>query len=1329
MPLVRRYRTPAVSLETAERIRQDAEARLGLSIDALGNEVCYHIETDGELSSREAAIIEWLIAETFEPENTRGRSYLSARDYPMRLEVGPRNSFESPDSSVAISVCQACGVDRVIRLEASRRFGLSRPLTSEQQAEFLRPLHDKMTQVQYRRPPRTFQTKRKPRRVQVIDILKHGPDLLRKFSEEFACGWDDYDIAWIDDLFRNVLKFNPTDVVLFQIAQAITAEHSRHQFWKGKHIIDGVEMPYSLMDLVTEPHRRHPGNSRIAFADDSSSIKGPKVRLLIPLYPDKPGPVFLVTRVYDPTMTAETHNWPTLVEPFEGASTGTGGRNRDNFVVGRGGLLLVSALGIMVGNLHIPGYRLPWEDDEGWTSPNGYADPLEILLRGTKGAYAYGTCIGEPCVLGTTRSFSMETPDGRRGYSKPILFTAGGGQMESQHARKPLAKKGQLVLVLGGKGFNIGVGGGATSSVDPATLERKLAFYAVQRGEPEMGRKTYEMIWTCVKMGRGNKIRRPGDCGAGGLGNQLLEIVSPVGGRIELRDIPIGDMTLQAYVIVSNESQERLVILIDPGDLDFFLSLAQRFRVPCRVLGRITGDGWFILHDRNDDSTPVRLPLDKVLENLPRRTYHHTSIRARLRPLRLPAHLTPGVAARRVFRLISVGSKRALVEGVDCSVTGKVAQQQRVGPNGVPISDYAVAAQSMFSYKGKFPGIAYSLGEQPIKGLVNPRAMVRMTVAEALLNMAGARITGLGDIRFSANWMWAAKEPGEGANLYWAVETLRDICLALGIDPDGGKDSLSMVDTRLDRKGKRRKPRLRKIKAPGTLVVSFYATMDDVRQKVTADLKRAGNTLVFVDLASGKNRLGGSALAQVHKQIGNEVPDVEDPELLARAFKAIQVLVESGDIASMHDRSDGGLLTTLCEMAFAGNLGVVVDLKSKSPAMATYFSEELGLVIECEDSDVVIETLRRFEVPARPVGTVIAEPRVLLNHNGEKFLHDSMLRLRAIWEETSDRLDALQSNPRCVEQAAEVRRTLLAPPPYHLTFTPTPTPQSIFYTSHRPQAAVIREEGTNGHEEMWAMARLAGFRVWTVEMTDLLTCPIDYLDLFQAIFWPGGFSFKDVFGAGKGQAGVIRFNEKLAAMFDRFYRRLDTLSLGVCNGAQLSLLLKWAPDYELPDELAPRLVQNDYGRFRADWVTVGIEEGPAVALADMDGSRLGIWVAHGEGRLKVEQMVLDWILANRLAPIRYVDRDGQPTTAFPDCPNGSPKGIAGVCSLDGRHLAMMPHPERCGNLWNWMWLPEDWKNLEASPWLRLFQNMLLWCQAQARLARQESRSRIVVARH
>ncbi len=1328
MALAKRYRTPAVSLETAERIRLDAEVRLGLSIDTLGSELCYYIETDEGLSPREAAIIEWLVAETFEPQNTRGRSCLPKNDYPMLVEVGPRNNFESPDSSVAISVCQACGIDKVTRLEASRRFGLSTILTPGQQTEFLTPLHDKMTQVQYRRQPRTFQTKRKPKKVQVIDILKRGPDLLRKFSEEFACGWDDYDIEWIYDLFRNVLKFNPTDVVLFQIAQAITAEHSRHQFWKGKHVIDGVEQPQSLWELVNEPIKANRSNSKIALTDDSSSIKGPKIRLLVPLYPDRPGPVMVVTRAYNPTLTAETHNWPTLVEPFEGSSTGTGGRTRDGIVVGRGGLLIISALGIMVGNLHLPGYKLSWEDDFGWESPNGYASPDEIMLNGSKGAYYYGNCIGECCPLGTTRSISIETPDGRRGYSKPILYTMGGGQMEDQHSKKPKARKGQLVVVLGGRGYRIGVGGGSTSSVDPSSLKRKLAFDAVQRGEPWNGRGIYEVIAACVRMGRANKIRRPGDCGAGGLGNQLLEIVSPTGGTIELRDIPIGDQTLQAYVIVSNESQERIVILIEEEDYEFILSLCQRFRVLCKILGRITGDGWFTITDRNDGTTPVRLPLDRVLENLPRRTYYHTSIPPRLRPLVLPSRLTPRRATEQVFRLISVGSKRALVEGVDCSVTGRVAQQQRVGPNGVPIADFAAVAQSMIPTDNRFPGIAYSLGEQPVKGLIDPRAMTRMSVAEALLNIAGAHITDLEHIKFSANWMWAAKELGEGANLYWAVKALKDICLALGIAIDGGKDSLSMLDKRLERKRKNRKRRLRTIKAPGTLIVSFYATMKDVRVKVTPDLKRAGNTLVFVDLANGKNRLGGSALAQVHRQIGNEVPDVEDPQLLVRAFRAVQLLVESGQIASIHDRSDGGLLTTLCEMAFAGNLGVAVDMKSRSKPLATYFSEELGLVIETADPDATIETLRRFQVPSRAIGEVTARPKLLLYHNGRKFLEDSMLRLRAVWEETSDQLDALQSNPRCVKQAAEVRRTLLSPPPYHLTFTPRPTPQPIFYTSHRPQAAVICEEGTNGYEEMWALAHLAGYRAWNVWMTDLLDMPIDFLDRFQTIFWPGGFTFRDIFGAGKGQAGVIRFNPRLQAMFDRFYRRLDTLSLGVCNGAQLSLLLKWASDYEMPDELAPRLVQNDYGRFRADWVTVGIEESPAVALEGMAGSRLGIWIAHGEGRLRVEQEVLDWIIANHLAPIRYLDRDGQPTEVFPFCPSGSPLGIAGICSPDGRHLAMMPHPERCGNLWNWMWLPEDWQNLEASPWLRLFQNMFLWCFAQARLARQESRSRIVVAR-
>ncbi|MGB6641511.1 MAG: phosphoribosylformylglycinamidine synthase, partial [Thermoanaerobaculia bacterium] len=662
-----------------------------------------------------------------------------------------------------------------------------------------------------------------------------------------------------------------------------------------------------------------------------------------------------------------------------------------------------------------------------------------------------------------------------------------------------------------------------------------------------------------------------------------------------------------------------------------------------------------------------------------------------------------------VLRLLAVGSKRFLTTKVDRSVTGLVARQQCAGPLQLTVADVAVIAQSHFGTTGA----ATAIGEQPIKGLLDSAAMARMCVGEALTNLVWARVSALEDVRCSGNWMWAAKLPGEGAALHDAAVALKDIMLELGIAVDGGKDSLSMAALAPSDNGADET-----VKAPGSLVVSAYVTCPDITKTVTPDLRLPGTgRLLYVDLGGGHQRLGGSALAQVYGQIGDVPPDVEDPGLLARAFNAVQSLLEDGIVAAGHDRSDGGLVTTLLEMAFAGNCGIDIQMEGEAPTdpLAQLFAEELGLIIEvaADDEEAAREAFARAEVPCSTIGHTVEEPSIRIQVDDQEVLAADMRDLRDLWEETSFRLDRLQAEPDFVEQEQTGlrHRTGLR---FVVPFDPRPTAPAILESRDKIPVAILREEGSNGDREMASAVYAAGFEPWDIVMTDLLSGRVE-LDRFRGVVAVGGFSYADVMDSAKGWAGVIRLNDALWRQFQDFYRRPDTFSLGICNGCQLLALLGWVPWTGIADEEQPRFVQNACGRFESRFVAVQIQQSPAVLLRGMEEATLGIWVAHGEGQaLFPEKKILDQVLADGLAPVRFVDDTNQVTEAYPFNPNGSPHGIAGLCTPDGRHLVMMPHPERSYLPWQWGWMPADLRQrLEVSPWLQMFQNARLWCEENA----------------
>jgi len=823
------YRKPALSETKKKNLLSIVRQRVSPGINDIETEYCCNIEATSSLTAEELNILRWLLAETFEPENFSPESFLnSIPPHPplskggsgggVVVEVGPRMNFTTAWSTNAVSVCHACGLRKITRIERSRRYKLIKgqrvhpsqrygewikgskgqssensdlsihPFTDLPIHQFLALVHDRMTECPYPATLETFETGIKPEPFFTIPLIEEGIPALKKINSEMGLGLDDWDIEYYYNLFVKDLKRNPTNVECFDLSQS-NSEHSRHWFFRGKLIIEGKEIPENLMQIIKQPLKANPNNSVIAFKDNSSGIRGHKIKTILPEIPGQLSRFKEKNLKYHIILTAETHNFPSGVAPFPGAETGTGGRIRDVQATGKGAHVIAGTAAYCVGNLNIPGYKLPWED-EIFEYPNNLAAPLQIEIEASNGASDYGNKFGEPVIQGFTRSFGMKLPDGeRREWIKPIMFTAGIGQMDARHTEKERPEKGMLVTKIGGPAYRIGMGGGAASSMIQGENIAELDFNAVQRGDAEMEQKLNRVIRACVDLGDKNPIISIHDQGAGGNCNVVKEIIYPAGAKIEIRKVQVGDNTLSVLEIWGAEYQEQNALLIRPENADIFEGLCKREKVPFSFIGQITGDGYIVLHDENDGSAPVNLNLEKILGDMPQKVFMLERIEPELEPLKLPENLIIRDALDRVLRLVSVGSKRFLTNKVDRSVTGLIARQQCAGPLHLTVSDVAVISQSHFG----LTGAAISVGEQPIKTLINPSATARLSVGEALTNIVWAKISRLEDIKCSGNWMWAAKLPGEGARLYDAAVALRDIMLELGIAIDGGKDSLSMA--------------------------------------------------------------------------------------------------------------------------------------------------------------------------------------------------------------------------------------------------------------------------------------------------------------------------------------------------------------------------------------------------------------------------------------------------------------------------------------------------------------------------------------------------------
>lgn len=1261
-----------------------------------GLQYCFNIASREPLSESDIQKLMAILGEGFSRKGIFTES-LSPKGVGV-VEIGPRLNFATPYSTNLVSVCRAVGLTKVIRAERSRRYQFPEGVDH---CAFVDAHHDKMTECVYLAPITTFETGVLPEATYEIPLLDDGPDAFLGFDGLNKLTSDEREFYF--EYFVGKEGRNPTIVEMLDLLNA-NSEHSRHGYFKGKQIIDGVVMPCTLMDLVQRPYRMNPGRSLMAFSDNSSGVRGFWCLKIYPEYPGCASPFYDDISVCHIIATAETHNFPTGIAPVPGAETGAGGRIRDIEATGRGGLINAGAAGYCVGNLRIPGYELPWESNA-FMYPSTLASPLEIIIGASNGASDYGNKFGEPLTGGFARSSGLVLSDGSRWeFLKPVMYTAGVGMIDGQHTTKGEATKGMLIVQIGGPAYRIGFGGGSASSLMQGDNAAHLDFNAVQRGDGEMKRKVDCVLQACIAMGYRNPIVSIHDQGAGGPANVLKELVEKSGGRIELRRITIGDPTMSVAEMWICEYQERNGFLITPERIEEFQSICAREKVNCEVLGEVTGDGRFVVHDESDDSTPVDIELAEVLSGMPQKVFEDKRIIPILHPLQFPETATVADMLDRVLRDLAVGSKGFLVRKVDRSVGGLVVRQQCCGPLQLPVADNAISALSYFETAGSVT----SIGEQPMKMLLDPGAGVRMAVGEALTNMASAVVRDPGDIFCSANWMWAAKLPGEGAAMWDAAEALSDIVQKLGmVTPNRGKDSLSMATRVGDEM----------VKSGRELVIYAYAPMPDITQHVTPDIKYPGKSvLVHIDIANGKCRLGGSALATVYGQIGDESPDVDDPRMFRQGFLAMQQLVLEGRIHSAHDISDGGLIVTLLEMAFAGNCGLSVRIDGPQNPVERLFAEELGWVVECLEDEVeaVMGLCGSYGLSSSVIGeTILGDGLIRVMHNGEMVIETEMPILRHRWEETSYQLECVQMGSEHAYCADEERRNIFrrSNPQYRFQFNRAMPPSISEGGLSRPRVAILREEGSNGYREMIAAFYQAGFMPWDITMTDLLEGKVS-LDDFRGVVAVGGFSYADVPASAKGWAATIRFNPLSKEMFQRFYNRDDTFSLGVCNGCQLFALLGIVPWSGIADEDQPRLAHNNSGRFESRWSMVEIIGSPSIMLSGMEGSVLGVWTAHGEGQFVFPNpRILDTILFDGLAPVRYADDDGGMSERYPFNPNGSPSGIAALCTPDGRHLAMMPHPERAFLDWQWSWMPDELKSTSGfSPWMQMFINARKWCE-------------------
>jgi phosphoribosylformylglycinamidine synthase len=1305
MSLILKLRgSPAVSAFRLDKLNSRL-AEIHRSLRVTASEYWHFADVARPLAPRETAVLERLL--DYGERGPAGKG-------PVRLVV-PRLGTISPWSSKASDIAHCCGLEAVRRIERGTAWHFEKvPAEDAQLRRALELLHDRMTETVLASPDeaQALFARHEPRPLATVPLASRGRAALEDANAAMGLALAPDEIDYLLAHYRRIER-DPTDVELTMFAQA-NSEHCRHKIFNASWIIDGEPREETLFGMIKTPHARHPAGTVVAYSDNAAVMEGRAASRFAP----GPGGLYVYREELTHTlMKCETHNHPTAISPFPGAATGSGGEIRDEAATGRGAKPKAGLCGFSVSNLRIPGFEQPWEAPTG--KPGRIASALQIMLDGPIGAASFNNEFGRPNLAGYFRAFEMSVNGVPRGYHKPIMIAGGIGNIVAAHSHKSEVAPGALLVHLGGPGMLIGMGGGAASSRDTGANTEDLDFGSVQRGNAEMQRRAQEVIDRCWQLGAANPVLSIHDVGAGGLSNALPELVHGAGrgARIDLRALPNEEPGMTPRELWCNEAQERFVLAVDSERIEEFRALCERERCPFAVVGTATADGRLVVEDPGFHNIPVDMDLSVLLGKPPRMIRNVKRSRPHPAPLAL-RDVSLQDACRRVLRHPTVARKTFLVSIGDRTVGGLCSRDPFVGPWQVPVADCAATTMSFRDHAGE----AFAMGERSPLALISPEASGRMAVGEALTNLAAAAVGGLDRVKLSANWMAAAGQGGEDAALFDTVRAVAlELCPALGVSIPVGKDSLSMR-TAWEEGG-----RPSEVIAPLSLIVSAFAPCEDVRRTLTPQLATdVGETeLLLIDLGRGRNRLGGSILAQAYGECGNAAPDLDDPRLLSAFFQAIQDLNRDGLLLAYHDRSDGGLFATACEMAFAAHAGVTLNLdmlaydeaahdvdgNERKPelmygrdferVLAALFSEELGAVIQIRASDRRRVLERLAGLPALVVGSPNARDELRLVRNAKPVFAAPRAELERCWSELSFRMQSLRDEPGCAQE--EFDRILDREDPglsAALTYDASDDIATAFISrGARPKIAILREQGVNGQVEMAAAFDRAGFEAHDVHMSDLSAGRVS-LAGFKGFAAGGGFSYGDVLGGGAGWAKAILFNPRTRDDFAAFFARADTFALGACNGCQMMSNLR-----ELVPGAGhwPRFVKNRSEQFEARLVMVEVLPSPSLFFAGMAGSRMPVPTAHGEGRALFDSEIAR---AAAVAALRFADNRGAPTDVYPMNPNGSPGGLTGFTTPDGRFTILMPHPERAFRAVQHSWRPKDWR--EDSPWMRMFRNARKW---------------------
>ena len=1277
--------------------------RVSSNIEAVSGRFVHFVHASRELTKAEEERLASLLTYGDAAEDVRAD---------LAFMVVPRLGTISPWASKATDIVKNCGIEGVLRVERGTVYSLAlkAPLTEEEAAQAAGVLHDRMTESVVARdfPAENLFVELEGRPMATVALVEEGRPALERANVEMGLALSPDEIDYLTDAFTKIGR-NPTDVELMMFAQA-NSEHCRHKIFNARWTVDGEEREETLFGMIRRTHKMAPQGTITAYADNAAIFEGAEVTRLYP----RPGSGNEFGRVFErkdemthTVFKVETHNHPTAISPFPGASTGSGGEIRDEGATGRGARPKAGLCGFTTSNLNLPELPQGFENDSDtvtgektdakYGAPSRIATPLSIMTEGPLGGAAFNNEFGRPNILGYFRTFEANIGGTRYGYHKPIMLAGGIGNIRDDQTKKDVPPAGSLLIVLGGPGMRIGLGGGAASSMTTGSNSEALDFDSVQRGNPEMERRAQEVIDRCWSMGDENPIIAIHDVGAGGLSNAMPELadLSGKGATFDLSKVPVEESGMSPLEIWCNESQERYVIALDATKIDIFRDFCERERCPFAVLGTITEEADLKL-TRPEETPAVDMPMEVLLGKAPRMHRDVAHVETKLSAFKSEG-LDLAKAVTDVLRHPTVGSKSFLITIGDRSVGGLVSRDQMVGPWQVPVADCGVTTLGFETNRGE----AMSMGERTPIAVIDAAAASRMAVGEALTNIAAADVK-LPEVKLSLNWMAACGAKGEDAKLFDAVKGASDFCVALGISVPVGKDSLSMRTAWEDNGEKK------SVTSPVSLIASAAAPVGDVTLTLTPELRKIPSVLVLADLGCGRARMGGSILAQVAQRFGDTAPDCEDPAMLARFMGALRTLVNEGAVVAYHDRADGGLAATASEMMFASRLGVKLDLTSltkDADVFAALFNEELGglMQVPAEKAARVAEVMREAGLASvcHFVGEVVDDDALTISANGAELARLDRADLQKAWTEVSWQIARGRDNPACADsEFARIERKedtgLFAKTTFDVD---EDVAAPMILTGVRPKIAILREQGVNSQTEMAAAFTRAGFDAYDVHMTDLLTGRADLAE-FTGLACCGGFSYGDVLGAGGGWAKTILHNDRMVEMFRTFFNREDTFGLGICNGCQMMSHLR---DLIPGASHWPEFVRNTSEQFEARLVNVEVLESPSIFFAGMAGSVMPVVNSHGEGRV---QFLRPEDAALVKAAARFVDPCGNPTEVYPYNPNGSKGGLTSVTTEDGRFTIMMPHPERSHRAQQLSWHPAEWT--DASGWMRMFRNARKW---------------------